>query len=285
MNGIFLVNKPKGLTSHDVVYQIKRKFNLKKVGHTGTLDPFATGLMIILCGNATKLAFLFNDLDKGYCGTIILNQLYDTYDNTGKLIDAKKVKVNSIDLTTAIKELTKTYEQVPPIYSAIKIDGKKAYQLARQGEKIELPARLVTIYLFNQLSSLIDDSFDFEALVSKGTYIRSLAFDLGVKLKTYGALSELKRTLIGKYSIDNAKTIEDITKLDLISDQDLFSNIHHLELSEYLIKLVKNGVYLDQRQIETTEPFIVVDHKGNQIAYYEVIDSNKYKPVYFFDGK
>ena len=128
MDGIFLIDKPSGLTSHDVVYQIRRKFNIKKVGHTGTLDPFATGLMIILVGKATKLAFLFDVLDKGYQGKIVLGKSYDTDDTTGTVLKESKVDMNTDLITKAINELQPSYMQLPPSYSAIKVDGMKSYQ-------------------------------------------------------------------------------------------------------------------------------------------------------------
>src|SRR5690554_4722833 len=116
MNGIFLINKPAGMTSHDVVYQIRKKFNIKKVGHTGTLDPFATGLLIIMVGKATKLAFLFDQLDKKYTGTIVLGKAYDTDDTTGQVLDEKRTPIDKNKLDTFISTIKTSYDQVPPAY-------------------------------------------------------------------------------------------------------------------------------------------------------------------------
>lgn len=283
MHGILLVNKPQGLTSFDVVYQIKKKFKLKKVGHTGTLDPFATGLMIILCGNATKLAFLFNDLDKKYEGKIILNRQYDTYDTTGKLLDESDVAVSNEDVERELMLFPKHYHQVPPAFSAIKKNGQKAYDLARSGKEVVLDARPVDIYDFSQKSILDTQGFNFSAHVSKGTYLRSLAVDFAEKLGTYGALSQLNRTQIGKYHLKNARSIDEIGVGDLISDNQLFDDVDKLQLSDFHVRLVKNGIYLDQRQIKTVNPFVVVDQNQRLIAYYVPTDEAfKYRPVYFF---
>ncbi|CCV64504.1 tRNA pseudouridine synthase B [Alteracholeplasma palmae J233] len=285
MNGIFLINKPSGMTSHDVVFKIKKKFNLKKVGHTGTLDPFATGLLIIMVGNATKLSFLFDDLDKAYSAVMILNEKYDTYDITGNLVEKKDIIVSQDKLKNAIHFYNGlTYDQKPPMYSAIKIKGQKMYDLARKGIEVDIPKRNVTIYQLKQTSELMNNEFSFDAHVSKGTYIRSLALDIALKVNTVGTLKELNRTQIGTYFLKDAKSIDEVTEKDLITDQSLLEKSNKLELSPYLIKLVKNGVYLDERQIVTEEPFIVVDQNKQWIAYYDVVEKNttKYKPVYFF---
>lgn len=279
MNGILLINKPVGLTSHDVVYRIKKKFNMSKVGHTGTLDPFATGLLILLLGKATKLAFLFDDLDKTYDGTVIFGNDYDTNDNTGVILDSNIPNFSYEELINNMNSFMPSYEQLPPMYSAIKVDGVKAYQAARQGKTLDLKKRNVQIYDFKLVS--YDKDLKFIAHVSKGTYIRSLARDLGYHLNTFGALSQLNRLNIGRYSILDSKTIEDIEPSDLISDNEIFKHTKKLMLNDYMVRLVQNGVYLDHRQTTTNEPFVVVNSKGENIAYFEKQD-DKYKPLYFF---
>ncbi|MFR0368054.1 tRNA pseudouridine(55) synthase TruB [Candidatus Phytoplasma palmae] len=283
LEGIFLINKPKGITSHDVVWKIKKKFNFKKVGHTGSLDPFAEGLLIILINKATKIAFLFDKLDKKYEGEIIFNKNYDTLDITGKLIKEKKniLKYEKIKKSFEFFD-KKEYLQIPPMYSAIKLNGIKMYNLARNNINIKIPARKVKIHYLKINSNLENNKINFITKVSKGTYIRSLARDIGNKINTYGALKSLVRLKIGKYSIKNSKTINEITEKDLINIKDLFSNCNKIFLNEYLIKLVKNGIFLDQRQIITDKPFIVLDNKKNWIAYYNPIEKNKYRPVFFF---
>lgn len=279
MDGIFLVDKPSGLTSHDVVFKIKKQFKLNKVGHTGTLDPFATGLLIILVGKATKLAFLFDELDKQYSGQITLGQAYDTDDVTGRVIDQRSVDFTKSMLEEVVQSMQPNYMQTPPNYSAIKKDGIKAYDAARMGQALQLSPRLVEIYAFNyEINHTI---IDFNTHVSKGTYIRSIARDIGLKLNTYGALKTLRRTAIGNYAIEHAKALTQLSENDLIDHRLLFKNIPKLKLNDYLIKLVKNGVKLDERQITTDKPFVVVDQHDQMIAYY-VPDNNAYKVKYFF---
>jgi len=279
MDGIFLVDKPSGLTSHDVVIKIKKQFKLNKVGHTGTLDPFATGLLIILVGKATKLAFLFDELDKQYSGQITLGQAYDTDDVTGRVIDQRPVDFTKFMLEDVVQSMQPNYMQTPPNYSAIKKDGIKAYDAARMGQAVQLSPRPVEIYAFNY--EINDTIIDFNTHVSKGTYIRSIARDIGLKLNTYGALKTLRRTAIGNYAIEHAKALTQLLETDLIDHRLLFKNIPKLKLNDYLIKLVKNGVKLDERQITTDKPFVVVDQLDQMIAYY-VPDNNAYKVKYFF---
>lgn len=282
MDGFLLVNKPVGLTSHDVVYRIKKKFHIDKIGHTGTLDPFASGLLILCLGKATKLAYMFSNLDKAYEGTVVFGNHYDTYDTTGKIVFSNTPNFNQKELENAISNMIGTYDQVPPMYSAIKVDGKKLYELARDGIEIERETREVTIDIFEMTTPLIDNQVSFYIHVSKGTYIRSIAVDLAEKLNTYGALSVLKRVSVGKYNVLHAKNIEEINKSDIISLDNYFIDTPSIVLNDYMIKLVKNGVYLDQRQIDTNEAFIVKNEAMENIAYYEVIAPNQYKPVIIF---
>jgi tRNA pseudouridine55 synthase len=282
MDGFLLVNKPIGLTSHDVVYRIKKKLKIDKIGHTGTLDPFASGLLILCLGKATKLAYLFSNLDKAYEGTIVFGNHYDTYDTTGKITDSNEQEIDELRLKEAVLSMIGTYDQIPPMYSAIKKDGKKLYELAREGIEIDRESRAVTITSFDITSPLIDHTVSFHVNVSKGTYIRSIAVDLAFKLNTYAALSTLRRVSVGKYQIQHAKNIDEIDKNDIISLDDYFHDTKCIILNEYMIKLVKNGVYLDHRQIETNEPFLVKNAALENIAYYEVISDNQYRPVIIF---
>lgn len=282
MDGFLLINKPVGMTSHDVVAKIKRKCQLDKVGHTGTLDPFASGLLILCLGKATKLAYLFSNLDKTYEGTICLGRHYDTYDTTGQVEKSMKPDVNETMIKDAMASFIGRYDQVPPMYSALKKDGQKLYDLARRGEMIDREARSIEIDRFDMTSSYQHDSFDFIAHVSKGTYIRSLAVDLAAKLNTYGALSRLNRLSIGSYHLHDSKTIEHVERQDILSLDQFFQNTQSITLNDYMIKLVKNGIYLDERQIVTHEPFIVRDQKHQMVAYYTFYEGTTYRPVIIF---
>jgi tRNA pseudouridine55 synthase len=282
MDGFLLVNKPKNMTSHDVVFKLKKKFHLDKIGHTGTLDPFASGLLILCLGKATKLAHLFSNLDKAYEGLIVFNKHYDTYDVTGTVIEESTIKIDETKLKEVFIKMIGIQDQLPPMYSAIKKDGKKLYELARKGLEVEREMREIEIKELIQTSKLINNKISFYTKVSKGTYIRSLAVDIAKNLNTYGALEQLRRVSVGNYLLNHAKTLDEIEISDIISLEDYFKNTKSVVLNDYMIRLVKNGIYLDERQIITDSPFIVRNNDHEMIAYYEVVENNKYKPVLIF---
>ncbi|HPG43122.1 MAG TPA: tRNA pseudouridine(55) synthase TruB [Acholeplasmataceae bacterium] len=282
MDGFLFIDKPVGLTSHDVVAKIRRQFKLDKVGHTGTLDPFASGLLILCLGKATKLAYLFSDLDKAYEGTLVFGSHYDTYDTTGKVMKKDHPTLSEHQIKNTMQSFLGSYEQLPPMYSALKVNGQKLYDIARRGDEIDREKRLVDIHQFELLSYDGQLQMDFYAHVSKGTYIRSLAVDLSERLGTLGALSRLRRLQVGSYHIAQAKTMEHVTLDDVVTLETYFRNTPSIVLNDYMIKLVKNGVYLDERQIETDQPFIVKNQDGNMIAYYTVNDMYHYRPVIIF---
>lgn len=217
MDGILLVNKPKGLTSFRIVAILRKHFGVKKLGHGGTLDPFATGLLVLLFGKATKISSIFLQDDKEYKGVIAFGRETDTYDVTGKMVNENAgVAIDKEGLQKIFKQFEGSIEQMPPAYSAIKIDGKKAYELARKGHVVELNKRKVRIYNL-KLSKLIRNTYFkayFSTKVSKGTYIRSLAHDIGKKTGSGAYLEELERTASGRFSIDNAYRLDDILKWD-----------------------------------------------------------------------
>lgn len=282
MDGFLYIDKPVGMTSHDVVAIVKKRLKLDKVGHTGTLDPFASGLMILCVGKATKLAYLFSNCDKTYTGTIKFGEHYDTYDVTGKILETHEETIDDLKLMDAVKSMEGSYMQLPPIYSAIKKDGRKLYEFARKGIDVEREKREVNIHSFELTSKIYDQSVDFIVSVSKGTYIRSLAVDLAEKIDHKAALSALRRTKICDILVEDAIELEDVNENDIHPLKDFFKDYKKVKLNDYMINLVKNGVYLDDRQLETKNPFIVVDGDDHFIAYYEVIDNNKYKPIVIF---
>src|SRR5690606_18569584 len=181
----------------------------------------------------------FDELDKQYSGQITLGQAYDTDDVTGRVIDQRTVDFTKFMLEDVVQSMQPNYMQTPPNYSAIKKDGIKAYDAARMGQAVQLSPRPVEIYAFNY--EINDTIIDFNTHVSKGTYIRSIARDIGLKLNTYGALKTLRRTAIGNYAIEHAKALTQLSENDLIDHRLLFKNIPKLKLNDYLIKLVKNG--------------------------------------------
>jgi tRNA pseudouridine55 synthase len=213
MDEILLIDKPAHMTSFGVVARLRRVLSKQigkklKVGHTGTLDPFATGLMIIVTGKECKNAGTYTKLDKTYEATIVLGKTSTTGDPEGEITEQSD-SIPSIDeVSAALEQFKGTIEQRPPIFSAIKINGKRAYHLARNGEEVEIPLRTITIHSL-ELVGYMYPEFKIRTHVSSGTYIRSLAVDIGTKLGTGAYCSELRRTSIAQWTIDDAKTLAD----------------------------------------------------------------------------
>jgi tRNA pseudouridine55 synthase len=212
---VVLIDKPTGMTSHDVVAQLRKKLSEKKIGHAGTLDPFASGLLVMGIGSGTKLLHHLFGLDKQYLATIRLGQATTTDDLEGDVVSEASAKSVSMEqIKEEIKNLTGSIQQVPSSVSAIKIQGKRAYDLVRAGEEVVIPARSVEVYHFQPTSELrmVGDFVEFDVTVdcSSGTYIRALARDLGTALGVGGHLRALRRTRIGEFSIADATSIESV---------------------------------------------------------------------------
>ena len=205
---VLAINKPQGITSFDVVKEISHIYGIKRVGHTGTLDPMAEGVMLVAVGQATKIVELLTAHDKEYIAGVELGYQTDTYDNTGLVLHEKEVPKN-ISIEQTLQSFQKTYLQEVPIYSAIKVKGKKLYEYARSGEEVVLPKKEVTIKEIELLKEK-DDTFTFRALVTKGCYIRSLINDIGLSLNTYATMTRLIRTKQGKISIEDTNTLEEV---------------------------------------------------------------------------
>lgn len=234
MNGVIVVDKAKGNTSFDEIRKIRKEYNIKKVGHTGTLDPMATGVLTILVGEATKLSDYLMNHDKEYVAILSLGEKRDTGDSEGKIIETKKVP----DLSEKnVKETLKSFEgeisQIPPKYSAIKVNGKKLYEYARSGEEIEIKPRKVNIFEIN-LIEIKENSITFKVHCSKGTYIRTLCEDIAEKLGTVGYMSNLRRTRVGNFTLD------DVGKI--ISIEETLKNEPEYKLKEKELNNFMNGV-------------------------------------------
>jgi len=207
MDGFLIIDKSAGPTSHDIVNRVRKITGIRKVGHAGTLDPFAEGILIILIGKATKLQSKFMEMDKTYVGTLKLGEISDTYDSTGKIkksqpkADPPRAEKPKIQKT--LKSFIGEIEQVPPIYSAIKIKGETAYKLARRGIKPKLKPRKIKIYSI-KIMNYKWPHLKIEVKCSKGTYIRSLAYDIGKKLGCGAYLEKLVRTKVGRFSIEES---------------------------------------------------------------------------------
>ena len=212
-SGILLVDKEKGMTSHDVVAAVRRRFSIKKVGHAGTLDPNATGLLILLLGKATKLSNKFLTEDKEYTAMMKLGERTDSADAEGKLISKKEVNVSEEELREVMSAFTGEIEQIPPMVSAKKINGKRLYKLAREGKIVERQPKKIVIKEIE--ITKIDMPFVlFRVLCSKGTYIRQLADDIGEKLSTGAHLTELRRLRSGMFSVQNAIAFSRLLKME-----------------------------------------------------------------------
>lgn len=281
MEGIFLIDKPAGMTSFDVIRKLRGQLNTKEIGHAGTLDPMATGLLVILVGKATKLSDLLTSETKSYQGSITFGYSTDTYDKMGKIVD----EVNTFDLTELqIDETIKSFlgreSQLPPIYSAIKIGGKKLYQYARADQTVDIEERPMEIHRFERTSPLNHHTFDFEIEVSKGTYIRSIAHDFGVSLSIPSHLSSLRRTQSGRYSLATAYRLSEIDEFTMpnFTLEDYAKSLDTLVVDDYLIPLIRNGVRLDERQTAMQGPFTAYDKHKKPIAIFKK-DGKNYKPL------
>ena len=210
---ILLINKPLTWTSFDVVKKVRNTLRVKKIGHAGTLDPLATGLLILCTGKFTKRIDEIQAQEKEYTGTITLGQTTPSYDLETPVSESCDIShLTEEDMKAAAASFVGTIDQVPPIYSAVMVDGKRAYDLARKGKEAELKSRSITIKAFD-ITQIEGAVISFKVVCSKGTYIRSLAHDLGQKLGCGAHLSALVRTRIGEYRLEDALTIEDIQEI------------------------------------------------------------------------
>lgn len=274
MFGFLNVYKPQGKSSHDVVAILRRITGIKQIGHTGTLDPFAEGVLPVCIGKATRLIeYLKND--KAYIGTVQLGSSTDTYDIEGQVTN-KSDKVVTIDeIENALESFRGEIEQFPPIYSAIKVKGKKLYEYARKGEEVKIEPRWVNI---SKLDILKYDNkskrLELYIACSKGTYIRSIANDLGEKLGTYGHLIKLVRVKAGDFGVNESVKLEDLqTKeavLNLLIYPLEYLDYPRYELNEKEQDMVKNGMPINA---ETEDGIILLTSKGSLMAVAEACES------------
>lgn len=250
MNGVIIIDKEKGYTSHDVVNIIRKELKIKKVGHTGTLDPNATGVLPILVGEATKISKYLMEHNKTYIAELVLGKKSSTGDGEGDILEEKMIPELTIDkIENTLKEFLGKQKQIPPIYSAVKVNGKKAYEYAREGKKVELNEREIEIYKI-ELICYKKDTITFEVNCSKGTYIRVLCENIAEKLGTVGYMKNLKRTKVDKFNLEQAVKLEaikekiDVVKDRIISVEKIFLDTEKIQLNEYKLNLFLNGVRL-----------------------------------------
>lgn len=275
MFGFLNINKPKGMTSHDVVAKIRRLTGVRQVGHAGTLDPFAQGVLPICIGKATRLIEYLED-DKAYVATVQFGANTDTYDIEGEITQTFDKKITKAELEAALENFRGEIEQMPPIYSAIKVNGKKLYEYARNGEEVEIQPRRVTIEKLELLEfDEAAQSAKLEVKCSKGTYIRSLAFDIGQKLGTGAHLTDLVRTQAGKFTLDTAIPLEKLLSgdaaLQLTNPLEVLPQ-KRLEVDEKDLMNIKNGVALHKIRPENKE-FLALTYKNNICAIGFIVDN------------
>ncbi|MES5928125.1 tRNA pseudouridine(55) synthase TruB [Bacillus cereus group sp. MG9] len=284
MEGVVLLHKPKGMTSHDCVFKLRKILREKRIGHTGTLDPDVTGVLPICVGRATKIAQFLTSETKTYEGEVTLGFSTTTEDASGEVVEKQDVNrvITRKEVEEVLAELTGTIEQMPPMFSAVKVNGKKLYEYARAGQEVERPVRTITIHEF----VLLDErevfegeniSFRFRVTCSKGTYVRTLAVMIGEKLGFPSHMSHLVRTASGEFLLEDCISFEEIeenvqngtVESIFISIDEALSKFPKMIVDEKQAEKIKNGMFL-KNELETTAPFITVFDKNDRcLAIYE----------------
>lgn len=269
MNGILVVNKEENFTSRDVVNKLSHILNTKRIGHTGTLDPIATGVLVITIGKYTKLSDALMSKYKEYIAEFIIGKSTDTLDITGNILEEKEASISDDEIIKTINSFKKSYNQEVPIFSAVKVNGKKLYEYARNNESVELPSKIVDIKEIEVLE-IKDNIVKFKCLVSKGTYIRSLIRDIGISLNIPTCMKSLVRTKQGNFKIEDSYTLKDIENnsfklLDI--DKVLDLDIIDIDKNQDIYKRVINGIKFDLNI--SSKPFVLFKRDNEKIAIYK----------------
>lgn len=276
ISGSLLIDKQIGLTSRQEVNNVSRLLGEKKAGHIGTLDPFADGLLIVLLGKATKISPFLEGMDKTYLATLKLGEATDSGDLTGNVVS--KADIPTLDkakIEAVFDSLLGKQKQLPPMYSAIKVNGKELYKYAREGKEIERKERDITIYEM-KLFSFDKNSIVFSCKVSKGTYIRTLGEEIAKRLGTIGHLTKLTRVAIGPFDMSKAKKSNEVTKDDLIPAKDMLSFIPTFEVEGDLAKKALNGMHF---RLPINDDLVLLFDKDDVIAIYKKESSGVYSCV------
>lgn len=277
MNGILVVNKDLGYTSRDVVNIVSKTLNTKKVGHTGTLDPMASGVLVLCVGNALKLCEMLTNHDKEYIAGITLGIETDTLDMEGNILSTEVVDIPKERIIQVVNSFKGSYMQEVPKYSAVKVNGKKLYEYARNNIDVKLPSKIVDIYDIEIIDDIVYNdgkiNFKIKTTVSKGTYIRSLVRDIGNKLGVPAVMNSLVRNTLGDFKIDDAYSIDDIRNgnFKLVSVLDAIPNMKRVVVNDEMAFKIKNGVIL--KSFFDEEKAFILDKDKNLIAIYENIDN------------
>ncbi len=290
MNGLLVVNKPSGKSSHGVVYVVRHLTGEQHVGHAGTLDPMATGVLVMCLGQAARVSEYLVDHDKTYRARVRLGLETDTYDATGEIVATHEVNVTPDEITAALESFVGKISQIPPAHSAVQRDGVRAYKLARKGIAVEMEPRPIEIYAID-VRETVGAEVEFDVRCSKGTYIRSLAHDLGQKLGTGGHLSALTRLASGPFTLAQSLTLEELeravaegTLAQRLLPMDLaLAPFDALHLDAEFARAVRHGQFLPTRGDLTTSLVRAYDENGHLIALLERQDS-QLKPKKVFDN-
>ncbi|HAN10298.1 MAG TPA: tRNA pseudouridine(55) synthase TruB [Clostridiales bacterium] len=289
INGIINIYKEKGYTSHDLVMKVRKILWTKKVGHAGTLDPDAEGLMTICIGKATKAIEYMVEKDKEYIATVKLGLVTDTQDITGKVImECEVPKLDKNHILKVLNGFMGEYMQIPPMYSAVKVNGKKLYELAREGKEIEREARKVYIREIELTKILSNDEFEIRVVCSKGTYIRTLCYDIGQILKCGACMKTLIRTRVGRFSLTDGIKLEDLSNDKILSEklinvEDIFEKYQKIYVDELGEKDLLNGAKINLKNIknsviiETLNIYRVYDTKEQFVALYKCVEEDEEK--------
>lgn len=285
MNGLLIVNKPVGPTSHDIVYRVRKWSGERRVGHTGTLDPLASGVLIICLGTATRISEYILHSDKRYTAVVRLGQTTATYDSQGAILEQKDVNLTREQIEAALAQFRGTIDQTPPAYSAIQVGGKRAYEMAREGEEVELKPRTITIHSLEIVSWKSPD-LTIDISCSSGTYIRSIANDLGQALGVGGHIVGLTRTATGPFTLEDAHELNDLQNLRPLAFLQLMRPTDDALLEWPEVKLDADGANRIQHgnPVPLTEGHTsglgrAYDPRGRLVAIVEVdLEHNEWKP-------
>lgn len=292
MEGVININKPLGMTSHDVVAQLRRILDMKRIGHTGTLDPEATGVLPVCVGKATKITELLTAAQKQYVARVRLGIVTDTQDATGEVLRTSPVTAEKEEVLQALKSFEGEISQIPPMYSAIKVDGKKLYELAREGKEIEREPRRITVYGIKLLNfDLENHCFTMRVDCSKGTYIRTLCQDIGESLGCGAHMAGLTRTRSGQFQIENSITLEEVEQRIMQGDTGFIHSIAEalpgyskIVVAERNAWRIRNGIAAEVAGLEEGKSYCIYDEKGALLSISTQTDGKLKMDKSFYGG-
>jgi len=280
--GLVVVDKEPGWTSHDVVAAVRGCFGQRRVGHAGTLDPDATGVLLVGLGRVTRLLRFLTALDKEYRGEVVLGVATDTQDASGNVVGRYDMdEVDLAEVQAGAAALTGDIEQIPPMVSAVKVDGQPLYKLARQGVEVERPPRPVTVHRFEVSAATGPGVFPITVRCSSGTYVRTLAADLGTALGGGAHLKNLRRTRIGSFDVTQATKVGDLGPGDLLTPAEAMRDLDRATADAEIARLVARGLPLDRVSVgaDGAGPFALLDERGRLLAVYEATETDRIRPA------